>query len=101
MLLLLLSKVAPARIFCVYKKGTTAREVLQGDSIVDELTEGDTGIESPNAVNHYQLRKVGLTSYASVVHKLGYAYFWAQKVCGLDFLNTDVGFTVSVFGFQL
>lgn len=71
--------------------GTTAREVLQGDSIIGELTEDDTGMESPNPANHYQLRKVGLNSYASVVHRLGYAYVWAQKICGLDFLvNTDV-----------
>lgn len=76
-------------------KGTTAREVLQGDSIAGELTEGDSGTESPNPANHYQLRKVGLTSYASIVHKLGYAYSWAQKVCGLDFLITDVSFSCS------
>lgn len=70
--------------------GNTAREVLQGDSIVGELTDGDNGIESPNPNNHYQLRKVGVSSYASVVHRLGYAYSWAQKVCGLDFLITEV-----------
>lgn len=77
-------------MFIVLSLGNTAREVLQGDSIVGELTEGDTGTESPNPMNQYQLRKVGLNSYASVVHKLGYAYSWAQKVCGLDFLTIDV-----------
>lgn len=80
--------------FCIYRfSGNTAREVLQGDSIVGELVEGDSGTDSPNPVNHYQLRKVGLNSYASVVHKLGYAYSWAQKVCGLDYLITDVTIT--------
>lgn len=70
--------------------GNTAKEVLQGDSIIGELSDGDSGTESPNPINHYQLRKVGMTSYSSVVHKLGYAYSWAQKVCGLDFLLPDV-----------
>lgn len=80
-------------VYTYYFVGNTAREVLQGESIVGELIEGDSGTESPNPANHYQLRKVGLVSYASVVHKLGYAYSWAQKVCGLDFLTGEVSNT--------
>lgn len=61
-----------------------------GESIVGELFDGDLGTDSPNPVNHYQLQKVGLGSYNSLVHQLGYAYSWAQKICGLDFLLLQV-----------
>lgn len=65
-----------------------AREVLFGENILNELIEGDFGIVSPNLSNHFSLQKVGFGSYQSLVPKLGYAYTWAQKVCGLDFLST-------------
>lgn len=70
--------------------GNSAREVLAGESILNELVEGDFGTVSPNPSNHYLLQKVGLGSYQSLVPKLGYAYGWAQKTCGLDFLGALV-----------
>lgn len=76
--------------------GNTAREVLQGESMVGELLEGDFGTDSPNPGNNYQLQKVGLGSYASLVHKLGYAYSWAQRVCGINFLATQVRHITSI-----
>lgn len=70
--------------------GHAAREVLSGESILNELVEGDFGTTSPNPSNHFLLQKLGMGSYHSLVHKLGYAYGWAQKTCGLDFLSATV-----------
>lgn len=49
--------------------------------------EGDFGLESPNPCTSYQLKRVGLGSFQSLVPELGYVYGWAQKVCGIDYLN--------------
>lgn len=70
--------------------GNCAREVLCGESILNELTEKDYGTSSPNPSNQYDLQKVGLGSFESLVPKLGYAYIWAQKICGLDYLGSVV-----------
>ncbi|KAK9719899.1 Fms-interacting protein/Thoc5 [Popillia japonica] len=67
----------------------TARESLMGESILNELLDGDFGVESPNPSNSYQLQRVGFTSFAALVPKLGYAYSWAQKICGYDFLAIE------------
>ncbi|KAF2897412.1 hypothetical protein ILUMI_08766 [Ignelater luminosus] len=66
--------------------GNVAKEVIGGESMLGELFEGDFGIDSPNPSNPYQLKKIDVNSYNSLVSKLGYAYSWAQRVCGLDFL---------------
>lgn len=75
----------------LFMVGNTAREVLMGENMISELIKDDLGTESPNPSNHYQLQKVGFTSYKAILPKLGYAYGWAQKMCGLDFLNVQVG----------
>lgn len=64
-----------------------AREVLSGENVLNELFERDYGTVSPNLSNHFQFAKVRLGSYQSLLPKLGYAYSWAQKICGLDFLD--------------
>ncbi|RZC39856.1 THO complex subunit 5 -like, partial [Asbolus verrucosus] len=64
-----------------------AREVLSNESVLVELVEGDFGLESPNPCTPYQLKRVGLGSFQTLVSDLGYVYGWAQKVCGIDFLN--------------
>lgn len=74
-------------IFASQILGNAAREVLTGDSILNELLEEDFGTSSPNPSNHYQLQKLGLGSFHNLVAKLGYAYSWAQRICGLDFLS--------------
>lgn len=58
--------------------------------MLGELFEGDFGIDSPNPSNPYQLKKIDVNSYNFLVSKLGYAYSWAQRVCGLDFLIQQV-----------
>ncbi|KAB0793873.1 hypothetical protein PPYR_13493 [Photinus pyralis] len=69
--------------------GCGAKEVLYGENILKELFTGDFGLDSPNPLNQYQLKKIGLNSYQSLVPTLGYVYSWAQKVCGLEFLMSQ------------
>ncbi|XP_066140377.1 THO complex subunit 5 homolog [Euwallacea fornicatus] len=64
----------------------TAREILSGHNILSELLENDSGLESPNPGTGYVLRKMGLSSLQSLVPDIGYAYGWAQAVCGINFL---------------
>lgn len=70
--------------------GPTAREVLHGESVVGCLFDDDDfGKESPNPNNGYLLRKKGLGPFRDIVQDVGFAYRWAQKVCGLDFLSGE------------
>ncbi|XP_076271786.1 THO complex subunit 5 [Rhynchophorus ferrugineus] len=64
----------------------TAREILSGHNILSELIANDTGLESPNPSTVYQLKKLGIGSYQKLIPDVGYAYSWAQSVCGIDFL---------------
>lgn len=78
--------------------GNSARDVLLGENILRELIEGDNGLESPNPINKFQIKKVGITSFQSIVPDIGYAYHWAQRICGRDFISKqmnsdDVGST--------
>ncbi|CAH0564119.1 unnamed protein product [Brassicogethes aeneus] len=67
--------------------GNCAQEILSGENILNELTPGDFGLESPNPGTPYLLKKVGLGSFRNLVSQLGYAYKWVQTCCGLDFLD--------------
>lgn len=67
--------------------GNTAKEVLTGENILNELLKQDFGTTSPNPSNQFQLQKVGLGTFHSLVSKVGYAYIWAQRICGLEFLT--------------
>lgn len=75
-------------VFC-HLSGNAAKEVLTGESILNELIKDDLGTSSPNPSNQFQLQKVGLGSYHNLVTKFGYAYIWAQKICGLEFLTEE------------
>ncbi|CAH1105797.1 unnamed protein product [Psylliodes chrysocephalus] len=70
--------------------GNCAKDVLMGDNILCELIDGDTGFESPNPITKYQIKKVGVTSFQSLIPHIGYAYHWAQKICGMDFLSKQM-----------
>ncbi|XP_044759989.1 THO complex subunit 5 homolog B [Coccinella septempunctata] len=67
--------------------GNTAKEVLMGETLLGELVEGDTGLESPNSTTSHQLKKFSLGPYETLIPDIGFAYGWAQKACGLDFLS--------------
>lgn len=71
--------------------GETACDVLSGENILLELIEGDSGRESPNPITPIQLKKIGISSYESLLPQLGYAYHWVQRICGIDFLTKQVG----------
>lgn len=68
----------------------TACAILSGESVLCELIDGDFGKESPNPVTPYQLQKCGISCYQSLVPQIGFAYHWAQRVCGMDFLTKQV-----------
>lgn len=71
-------------LFCL---GSTALEVLLGENVLSELFNDDSGTDSPNPSSHYQLRKVGIDSFRCLVSNVGFAYGWAQRLCGLDFIT--------------
>lgn len=59
------------------------------ENILCSLYPGDTGIESPNVANEYQLQNIGLGPFSNYVSDLGTPYIWAQRVSGLDFIRQN------------
>lgn len=47
----------------------------------------------------YQLQKCGINNYQSLIAQIGFAYHWAQRVCGMDFLTKQVSFSLSFNSF--
>lgn len=78
----------------LFSLGNAALEVLLGENVLSELFDDDSGTDSPNPSSHYQLRKVGIDSFRRLVGNVGFAYSWAQRLCGLDFI-TEVDTYVS------
>lgn len=68
-------------------------EVVNATSILNALSEGDSGLESCNPKTHFQLRELSVdpTKFVSLLQAkdLGKPYKWAQQLCGLDFLSTS------------
>lgn len=52
------------------------------------LFPNDVGEDSPNIANHYQLRQVGLGAFPTLIDDLGTPYSWAQRISGLEFLES-------------
>ncbi|KAJ8679912.1 hypothetical protein QAD02_015699 [Eretmocerus hayati] len=67
--------------------GISVGDMLVSESVLRELYPGDTGLESPNPANSYQLAKQKLGSFASL--GLGIPYKWAQRMAGLHFIPVD------------
>lgn len=61
--------------------------MLISESVLRELYPGDTGVESPNPANNYQLARQKLGSFSSL--GLGIPYKWAQRMAGLHFVPAD------------
>lgn len=57
------------------------------ENILCSLYPGDTGVDSPNVANDYQLQNVGLGPFSDLTSDLGFPYIWAQRVSGLDFIS--------------
>lgn len=66
------------------------REILAPENLLRELFPDDLGEESPNPTNHYQLRQLELGNFSSLLNVLGYPYLWVQRICGLDFIPSQV-----------
>ena len=62
--------------------------MLISESVLRELYPRDTGLESPNPANHYQLARQKLGPFPSL--GLGIPYKWAQRMAGLYFNAADV-----------
>ena len=62
--------------------------MLLSEPILRELYPRDTGYESPNLANHYQLARHKFETFPSL--GLGIPYKWAQRMSGLYFDAPDV-----------
>lgn len=68
--------------------GISAGDMLVSESILRELYPRDSGLESPNPANQYQLSRHNLGSFSSL--GLGIPYRWAQRMAGLHFVSSDM-----------
>lgn len=71
--------------------GIFASQLMTPENVLCSLYPGDTGIESPNVANDYQLQSVGLGPFSDLISDLGVPYIWAQRVSGLDFIQQEPG----------
>ncbi|XP_034239809.1 THO complex subunit 5 homolog [Thrips palmi] len=69
--------------------GLFASQLMTPENILCSLYPGDTGKESPNVANDYQLQNVGLGPFSDFISDLGAPYIWAQRVSGLDFISQN------------
>ncbi|KAG1657742.1 THO complex subunit 5 [Nymphon striatum] len=60
-------------------------DVLSSSSVLNCVFPLDTGNETPNPTNHFQLEKVGMGKFSDYIAELGFPYRWAQRICGLNF----------------
>ncbi|XP_014367181.2 THO complex subunit 5 homolog [Papilio machaon] len=67
--------------------GVSAADVLNSDSILNELYPGDNGNDSPHPATTYLLNAAGVTEhFQNFIPEVGRPYIWAQRMCGLDFM---------------
>ncbi|XP_008559444.1 THO complex subunit 5 homolog [Microplitis demolitor] len=76
-----------SRLDTVDSDSATARDMLNSESILRELYPQDTGAESPNPANTYQLKRYHLAPFGSL--GLGIPYKWAQRMAGINFISAD------------
>lgn len=73
--------------------GVAAGEVILVETLLNHLFPGDSGKESPNPRTKYQLEELQLNpaDFISLLaqKQLGKPYIWAQRACGLDFVNAS------------
>lgn len=71
--------------------GVSAGEVIIADRLLDCLFPNDFGTKSPNPRTKYQLEELQLqiNDLISILteKQIGKPYAWAQRACGLDFVN--------------
>jgi len=62
-------------------------EALSPNTLLSHLYPGDSGLQSPNTTNSWQLAAVGLTDSWEKLLPDKLPYLWAQRLAGLDFLS--------------
>lgn len=67
--------------------------MLSAESLLDHLSPGDSGVDSPSAATAHQLRRAGLAPLRQYIAdgQLGKPYLWAQRLAGLDFIAGEQG----------
>lgn len=71
--------------------GVSAADVLNGHSILNELYPGDTGDDSPHPATSYLLKNAGISeSFSHFIPEIGRPYVWAQRMCGIDFMTSEL-----------
>lgn len=71
--------------------GVSSGDVLNCQSILQGLYPGDIGSDSPHPATSYILRSAGIEeSFSRFIQQLGRPYIWAQRMCGLDFMEMPV-----------
>ena len=60
--------------------------LLSSDLILRDLMSTDSGKESPNPANKYQLEKLGMDVLSPYLSSAGQPYYWVQWICGLNYL---------------
>ena len=64
-------------------------ELMMEDSLLAHITPGDTGLQSPNPATQWTLSNLGLNSNIQKLLPGKLFYLWAQRLAGLDFLETS------------
>ncbi|XP_034938502.1 THO complex subunit 5 homolog [Chelonus insularis] len=76
----------------------STEDMLNSESILRELYPKDTGTESPNPANSYQLMRFNAIPFSSL--GLGTPYKWTQRMAGLNFIS-DINIENNVTHHQL
>ena len=66
-----------------------AGEMMMEDSLLAHITPGDTGLTSPNPATQWTLANQGLNKNIQKLLPGKLFYLWAQRLAGLDFLETN------------
>jgi len=64
-------------------------EMLTASTLLSHLYPGDSGLDSPNQSNAWQMSAAGLTDTWSVLLPDTLPYYWTQRLAGLDFPGED------------
>ncbi|GAB6030068.1 THO complex subunit 5 [Chamberlinius hualienensis] len=67
--------------------GSPTINVLTTNALLEYLFDGDSGKDTPNEANHYQLQRWGMDDFKSYISDLGRPFVWAQRLAGLEFIR--------------
>jgi len=64
----------------------SCNSLLEPTVMLKDLLSVDSGKESPNPTNAYQLKRHGITDFLSYMSPIGIPYYWVQWLCGMNYL---------------